>query len=67
MPVLPWQGVHLQIQFREFLNAIKKSLSVSEKERHFLQAKIGMLVTKNFEKEKVLVALSVRSAFDLYF
>lgn len=25
-----------------------------------------MLVTKNFEKEKVLVALSVRSAFDLY-
>jgi len=26
-----------------------------------------MMLTKDFEKEKVLVALSVRSAFDLYF
>lgn len=26
-----------------------------------------MMLTKNFEKEKVLVALSVRSSFDLYF
>ncbi len=66
------------MNFSDLISAIKTSLKVDEKEKHFILAKvtifqifqlnvqIGLLLSKNFEREKVMVALSVRSAFDLY-
>ena len=40
-PVIPWQGVHIQLDFMDLFHGVKRSLSIEEKEKHFINSKVS--------------------------
>ena len=64
--VVPWQAVNIQTGSKDIKKAFVRSFSEDNKMYNFYQQKVEALFSKDLSREKAVVTLSVRSAFDLY-
>ena len=67
MDALPMGSFCIDAEFKDFKQAVHLIRNVTEQDKEKYNHKINQLFARDTQREKALVTLSVRSAWDLYF